>query len=274
MRILRRTSPLASGVIRGILPAMKRFFLLGLLGVLPLSAHDTWVQLNVARAAAGQPVYADLMLGNHGNQHRDFKLDSKIPLAGSTLALISPDGKSADLKESLIDQGSEEKEGYWSTKVVPAGEGIFCVAHTYDAVVTYAPKRALKSAKAFFASGGGAADGAESFSKPLGHPLEIIPLNDPTSLKAGDSLQVKILFKGQPLKDAVVSCIPRGVELAGDFDAAHEARTSATGEAALPLTEANYFLVAVHQKAPEETGETYSAGSEYGATLTVLVGAK
>ena len=132
---------------------MTRLFLLGLLSVLPLQAHDTWVQLNVSKAQAGEPVFADLMLGNHGNQHRDFKLDSKIPLEGTTLALLAEDGKSTDLKAGLIDMGSAEKEGFWSAKILPAGEGIFCVAHTYDAVVTYAPKRAIKSAKAFFSMG-------------------------------------------------------------------------------------------------------------------------
>lgn len=251
---------------------MKCLLILAMLGTLPLSAHDTWVQLNLANAHPGQLIFVDLMLGNHGNGHRDFKLDSKIPLAGTTLVLISPDGTSADLKPTLIDQGSEEKEGYWSAKIEPAGEGIFCVAHTYDAVVTYAPKRAIKSAKAFFATG--ETSTIDSFSKPLGHPLEIVPLDDPTKLKAGEKFAVKVLFKGEPLNDAVVSFIPRGAELEGEFDPAHEARTQTGGAATQTLAEANVYLIVVHQKAPAETGDTYSAGTEYGATLTVQVSPK
>lgn len=253
---------------------MNRFFLL-LAAALPLHAHDTWVELNVAKSEPRQPVYADLMLGNHGNNHRDFQLASKIPLKVSTLELIAANGAQTDLIPATIDRGAEEKEGFWTAKIAPPSPGLYCVAHTYDAVVSYAPKRALKSAKAFFQSGDPAAiPNLAFFAKPLGHPLEIIPLSDPTRLYAGDTLQARVLFKGQPLKNVVISCIPRGTELADDFDPNHEARTNDQGEASLPLPVANHYLVVVHRKAPEETGEAYSSGTEYGATLTVIAGEK
>lgn len=236
------------------------------------SGHDTWVQLNVARAEASQPVFADLMLGNHGNNHRDFQMASTIPLDASTLELIAPDGTKSDLKGKLIPTAAEEKEGFWSTLVSPTGPGLYCVAHTYDAVVTYAPKRVIKGAKSYFTSGPVAS--TQAFSKPIGHALEIIPLVDPTNLSAGGKLKVKILFKGEPLKDAIVSCIPRGKELDTDFDPNHEAKTSESGEAELPLPEPNIYLVVTHVKAPQETGETHSAGTDYSATLTLHVGFK
>lgn len=255
---------------------MKRFiFLVLLLPPFSAIAHDPWVQVNTVKQEPKQPVYADLMLGNHGNNHRDFLLASKIPLKDSTLSLISADGGVTDLKSSIVDVGSEEKEGFWSVKIPTQPEGFYCVAHTYDAVVRYAPKRVIKSAKTYFLSASVPKDHSESpFSKPLGHALEIIPLQDPTTVSAGDKLKVKILFKGQPLADAVVSCIPRGVELAADFDPNHEAKTDPQGEADLPLPEANRYLIVVHRKAPEETGDAYSAGTEYAATMTLLVAEK
>jgi len=235
------------------------------------SAHDSWVQVNTLASPIGQPVYADLMLGNHGNHHRDFKLASKIPLKGSTLVLIAPDGAETDLKERLFDEGMAEKEGYWSTRFFPHTPGLYCLAHTYDAVVSYAPKRALKSGKTYFDCEG---EAAAFKPRALGHPLEIVPLQDPTGLRAGDSLPVRVLLRGEPLADTVVSAIPKGVMLAGEFDPAHEARTDARGEARLPLAEANRYLFVVHHKAPEETGKDYQDGTEYGATLTVMVRAK
>lgn len=254
---------------------MKRLLLSLLLLPLPAAAHDPWIQVNTTRPEPKQPVYADLMLGNHGNNHRDFLLAGKIPLAGSTLSLIGGNGTVTDLKPDIIDAGSEEKEGFWSVKIPSQPGGLYCVAHTYDAVVTYAPKRVLKSGKAFFFSAAPDGNGAiNQFSQPLGHPLEIIPLEDPTKLAAGGKLDVKVLFKGQPLKDVVVSCIPQGKELADGFDPVHEARTDAGGGAELPLPEANRYLLVVHRKAPEETGEDHSAGTEYAATLTLLVGEK
>lgn len=254
---------------------MKHPLLAALLLPFSASAHDPWVQVNTLKQEPKQPIYADLMLGNHGNNHRDFLLASKIPLNGSTLSLIGSNGIATDLKPSIIDTGSEEKEGFWSVKIPPQPSGLYCVAHTYDAVVTYAPKRVLKSAKSYFLSVQPDENKTGNlFSKPLGHPLELVVLNDPSKLSAGDQLNIRVIFKGQPLKDAVVSCIPRGVELAEEFDGNHEARTDEQGEAALPLPEANRYLVVVHRKAPEETGETYSAGTEYAATLTLLVSEK
>jgi uncharacterized GH25 family protein len=252
---------------------MKRLLFSALLLPLSASAHDPWLQVNVVKQEPKQPVYADLMLGNHGNNHRDFLLASKIPLAASTLTLVGAKGAVTDLKPGIVDAGSEEKEGYWSVKIPSAPAGLQCVAHTYDAVVTYAPKRVVKSAKTYFISAAGESGGV-TFSEPLGHALELIPLNDPTKATAGTMLKVRVLFKGQPLEDTVVSCIPRGAELDTGFDPNHEAKTDAKGEAELPLPESNRYLVVAHRKAPEETGEKHSAGTDYAATLTLLVGEK
>src|SRR6218665_1408356 len=112
---------------------MKRLLFPALLLPLSASAHDPWVQANVVSQEPKQPVYADLMLGNHGNNHRDFLLASKIPLAGSTLVLVGAKGAVTDLKPGIVDAGSEEKEGYWSVKIPSAATGLQCVAHTYDA---------------------------------------------------------------------------------------------------------------------------------------------
>ncbi len=252
---------------------MPRALLLALAGLTAAHAHDTWVQPNTSTAPARQPVYVDLMLGNHGNNHRDFQLAGKIPLAGSTLTVRAPDGNSTDLKPLLIDVAAEEKEGYWSAGFLPSAEGIHVVGHTYDAIVTYAPKRSVKGAKAFFLSGTAPQPTSPPvWTIPLGHALELIPLADPTALRAGGRLRVRLLSKGRPLPDTVVSCIPRGKDLTGEFDPAHEVRTGPDGEAELPLTEPNIHLVVAHLKSPGETGEGYSAGTEYSATLILHVG--
>src|SRR5437660_12698227 len=76
------------------------------------AAHDTWVQTNTNVVRAGDNVHIDLMLGNHGNDHRDFKLASKIDLAGTTLEVWGPDGKRFDLKDRLADTGYTPKERF------------------------------------------------------------------------------------------------------------------------------------------------------------------
>jgi uncharacterized GH25 family protein len=41
-------------------------------------AHDTWIQTNTNLVRVGDAVSVDLMLGNHGNDHRDFKIAGKV----------------------------------------------------------------------------------------------------------------------------------------------------------------------------------------------------
>lgn len=256
---------------------MKPLILLwSLLFTLPLAAHDSWVEINSVTTEENQPVYASLMLGNHGNHHRDFKLASKIPLEGTTLTLVAPDRQEHDLKPQLIDNGLAEKEGFRSVRVTPDRPGAYTLLHTYEAIVHYAPKRVIRSGKAFFHAGNDRPGNAKTdwFSRSYGYPLELIPLSNPIHLEAGNPLHARLLFKGQPLKDAVVSCIPRGTTLEGEFDPAHQARTNERGEVTFSLREPNFYLVVAQQPAPEETGEGYAQGSAYSATMTLQVRAK
>lgn len=42
-------------------------------------------------------------------------------------------------------------------------------------------------------------NGARAFSRTAGHPLEFIPQDDPTGLRVGDTLRVRLVYRGQPL---------------------------------------------------------------------------
>lgn len=41
--------------------------------------------------------------------------------------------------------------------------------------------------------------------RPLGHPLEIVPLQNPAALGPGDALTVRVLFRGAPLRGALIN---------------------------------------------------------------------
>src|SRR5437588_9243193 len=121
---------------------MSKFFVSALGVLLAASAalaHDPWVQTNTNVVRTGDNVHIDLMFGNHGNDHRDFKLAGKVDLAAATLAVFDPDGKSYDLKGKLSDLGYAPKEGFWTTAFTPAKPGLYLVAQTSDKVVSYAP---------------------------------------------------------------------------------------------------------------------------------------
>lgn len=241
-------------------------------------AHDTWVQTNINLIRVGDAVHIDLMLGNHGNEHRDFKIASKLDLTDATLSVVAPDGKRYDLKDRLADTGYAPKEGYWTTAFAADKPGLYLIGHTYDSVVSYAPERAVKSAKTFFVASTSLdkpkADNP-GFDKPLGHPLEIVPVVNPvTPMGPGSMLRVRLLYKGKPLANTRMAFIPRGGTLKEGMDTQFERMTDVKGEATFEPKEANLYLVVAHKDEMQESGtqrgKPYSF-TKYGATLTVYV---
>ncbi len=174
---------------------------LGLAGT--AHAHDTWVQTNSNAVRVGDAAHVDLMLGNHGNDHRDFKLAGKPDLAASTLEVVLPSGKRLDIKPGLTDQGYAPSEGFWSTRFVPFEPGLYTVSHTYDKVVSYAPVRSIKSAKTCFVANGSLDNVPRNFGgfdQPLGHPLELVPKTHPvTPMGPGVPFTVRLLYRDKPL---------------------------------------------------------------------------
>jgi hypothetical protein len=74
--------------------------------------------------------------------------------------------------------------------------------------------------------------------------VEIVPLADPTGLKAGDTLKVRVLFEGKPLAGARVSAYSRG----GEKVKTRSAVTSAAGEASFPLDAGPCLVRLVHMR--------------------------
>lgn len=244
--------------------------------LLPLGsrAHDIWVEPNVNLVRTGDYVSLSLMLGNHGNAHRDFRLASKVGSADRRLVVIDPSGKRIDLTRSLADMGHTPEEGFWNTRYSPTVPGLYLAASSMDKVMSYAPVRDIKSAKTFFVATP-TLDRVETenpgFDRILGHPLELVPVVNPvTPLGPGSELKVRLLYQGKPLPKTKVSFIPRGTELKGAIDPRFETLTDANGEARLALKEANAYLVAAHFTDEKAKGKGYQS-IHYGATLCVVV---
>lgn len=237
-------------------------------------AHDTWVQTNAHIVRVGDAVHVDLLLGNHGNDHRDFKLAGKVDLANVKLDVIAPDAKRFDLKPSLADMGYAPKEGFWTARFQPDRPGLYTIVQTSDAVVSYAPTRSIKSGKSFFVASKSLDKVSEDnpgFDRVLGHPLELVPLTNPvTPMGPGTPLRVKLLFNNKPLAGATISFIPRGQTLAEGFDERFERKTSEDGVASFEPKEANYYLVVAHHADDTAKGEGYTS-TKYSATLCLLV---
>lgn len=239
------------------------------------SAHDTWVQTNTNLIRSGDAVHLDLMLGNHGNEHRDFKLASKVDLEGCTLKVRDPKNRVYDLRDQLADTGYTPKEGFWTTKFAATAPGLYLVEHTVDKLVNHGkPLRSIKSAKTFFVVSK-SLDKVPlenpGFDRVLGHGLELVPTTNPvTPMGPGEKFGVRLLLKGKPLANTRVSFIPRGETLADEFDDEFERMTDSDGRAKFIPTTGNYYLVVAHYKTDAETGTGYE-GTQYSATLSLFV---
>jgi uncharacterized GH25 family protein len=238
-------------------------------------AHDTWVQTNTNLIRTGDAIHIDLMLGNHGNEHRDFKLASKLTAElVQSFDVLSPDGKKYDLKSLMTDLGYAPKEGFYSSKFVPGLKGIYVVSQTLDKVMNHGKSiRGYRSAKAFFMVSDSldkVSENQTGFEKPLGHRIELVPEANPVMpMGPGKPIKVKLLFEGKPLEGVNISFIPRGVTLKEGVDPEFERMTDASGRASFTPKTGNYYLVVAHLPR-EEKGDGYES-AHYTATMTVFV---
>jgi len=79
----------------------------------------------------------------------------------------------------------------------------------------------------------------ETPTKPLGLPIEIVPLVNPYRLSRGDNLKIRVLFRGNPLPEAEVawSYPGRGKEFAGTT------KTDKEGQAVIPLEKTGPYVI-------------------------------
>jgi uncharacterized GH25 family protein len=242
---------------------------INVLSAKPTNAHDTWVETSSLTARQNEWLYIDLRLGNHGNEHRDFKLASKITLTPCTLTLIAPDGKQVDLKPRLKDLGNAEKEGYWSARVVAEQTGLYQVLHTLDTL--HGKVRAVKSSKTFFVSqdkGPAAIDATPQHT--IGSGLEFM-LDTPINLlAAGKPISLTVLWKGKPAPNIRVAFVPRGETLSPGEDKNYERYSDQNGRVEFTPREGNLVLAVAHYVAEDEQGEKYEK-THYGATLVLPV---
>jgi uncharacterized GH25 family protein len=235
------------------------------------SAHDTWVQSGTLLVRTNDVVYVDLMLGNHGNNHRDFKLASKITLEKCTLGVKRPQGDFIDLKPSVVDFGSAPKEGYWSAKFDSQESGVYEVLHTLDTL--HGKFRAVKTAKTYLVASDSQSITDASVNgrpNPINKNLEIVLDTPIGNLSANNAIECTILKNGKPRPEVRVSFIPRGAQLSEEMDPKFERISNETGRVSYTPEEGNMILIVAHDIAEDESGEGYEK-TYYGATLVLPI---
>ena len=100
--------------------------------------------------------------------------------------------------------------------------------------------------------------------RSLGLRFEIIPLQDPTLLCLGDSLQVRLLFEDQPVSGILVSALN-----VGNLDSPQAIRTNTTGKTEFTLNHPGFWLIKAVHLFPGEGEESWRS---YWASLTFDIG--
>ena len=248
----------------------------------PVLAHDLWL-IPPATAKPGEKVVVEAVSGNK------FPTGDHAPDPAKFAARIAvgADGKVVEVEAA----GTGDKVGLlaWT----PAKSGVYAVAvrttpkvirldaeafnsylvsdglpHIYrlrakeKTLDQPGVERYSKSPKAMVRVGDGKGGNP---SKPLGLPLEIIPLDDPFAKKLGDSLKVRVLFDGKPLADAHL-----GWDHPGDGDEpAGTVRTDAKGEALVPVARAGLMTIRLtHMTRPKAKDHEWES---FWTTLTFRV---
>ncbi len=116
-----------------------------------------------------------------------------------------------------------------------------------------------RCAKALVCAGGECATDSDA---PLGCPLEIVAVQNPYQLKAGDDLRVRVLYDGNPLRAARVVAVNKR-----DPDKLSFAISDSRGEAVFGLREPGEWLITTIQmiRAPESVDADWES---FWASLT------
>lgn len=112
----------------------------------------------------------------------------------------------------------------------------------------------------------------DDFAKPLGYPVEILLDSNPYSLRFGDKVSFRVLYKGRPVANQLVRASYEGFhghDTSGAHINAHEIRTDANGRAHFILTnKAVWYISLIHMQ--KATGADVDYESNW-ATLTFQV---
>ena len=117
-------------------------------------------------------------------RHRPTTAGQRVVAVG--LVTRTSRAAAAGLKRYIALEGAPElAERYEREGILPKTDSV--------------TQRTTKYAKTIVEVGRG---GPRAFERTAGHPLELVPVTDPAALRAGDTLAVRLLFRGQPLAGA------------------------------------------------------------------------
>jgi uncharacterized GH25 family protein len=188
------------------------------------SAHDGWIEVP-AIVEKGQPVTIALMLGNHTNEHKSYRLAGKWDPKFTKLMVIDLSGKINDITSSLIDLGEDEEKtgpkgpkGFHIATFTPKTEGVHTVLAREEQVLQHGdgPKfRSIRSARSAFTAlrtprvveGRKTTGFGRTFA--IESVMEIVPISNPIAVTQNDPVTFELRYKGKPFANQTVTVVGR-----------------------------------------------------------------
>jgi uncharacterized GH25 family protein len=233
-----------------------RLSLLALLLVSSARAHDYWLQPETFVTAPNKPVAVRLLVGDNLEVETERAFERKTTLR---LQLTS-----ASETRDLLASGKEGGKPFLTLRIKEAGSHWIALERDRRTIRLEAEKfndylieegldrvldqrrlakesdkpgreRYSRYLKCLLRCG----DGDESWKKPLGHRLEIVPLSDPSAVKPGGMLKVRVQFDGKPLPDVAIFALHRK----GEKVQRQKEKTDRDGVAAYRLGDAGQWLI-------------------------------
>jgi len=233
----------------------KKHFVLSILvaavlALLPVLAQAHYPWLNMQRYQLQENKTANLTIGwGHVFPHDEFLKQDRV----EELYILAPDGSKIEIeaKSELefasakpLEPGSylvvgKPKSRHW-TRTATGG---FPQPKTgLDNVISCS--FSVNTMKAVLNVG----DSSENVDRIVGHPLEIVPLVNPTTLRAGDYLPIRILLNGEPYH-GFFNATYAGFSTEPDVFA-YTARTNADGNGRLRILSQGIWLIYVEHQEP------------------------
>jgi uncharacterized GH25 family protein len=247
-----------------------------------LHAHDTWVLPNRPGVNPGKPVTFDLTSGmafpanevgvkpdrlarasarlgeavtdlaREVSGKKALRLKARFPQSGIAAVWIESKPRALELKPAEVKEYLEEI-GAWDSigRKWEQGKGRWRESYTKHAT-TYVRV--------------GRPDRDDSWARPVGMDLELVPESDPTQVRAGEELQFRLLKSGQPAPDVAVGLV------AANAKQGSLSKTDSEGRVRLRFDRGGWWLVRATVLEPSSKPDL-DWESRF-ATLTIFVGPK
>ena len=235
-----------------------------LFAVVPLFAHDFWIEPSSYQAAVGSKVTIRFRVGEH------FRGDP-LPRDPGRVVVFTQFGPRSEKPVPgvegfdpagfvTLDEPGLHLVAYRSTSAFLELEAAefeeYLRAEGLERVIEERSRRRESEAKgrelysrcvkSLLRAGSSAEEGG--FDRVLGFPVELVPGVNPYELKAGDELPVRVLREGEPLAGALVTAYPHG-----DPSRSVRGRSDEDGRVKLRLGQPGPWLIkTVHMERMED----------------------